>query len=259
MNEAKRKSAKVKTIEVSYRAWLKRLFKAFGEFTLQQTLESLERDTKLSDDLVDYFYKRINFDPVNKVFTGVLGQNEKFFESVIKDAFVKGTRKFKSQTEELLSKTLPQRATYNAVTQMSVEEKRANFFELEKDLIKNEMEENFKQRKLQLDEFRQSYLFNSPENIEKFKDKYPEPTYRFTNSMSRTQVNNLNRDLAAAMATSLGYTKCEWVTSGDERVRPTHRDLDTKIFDYNNLPTEYNDYNCRCSLLPVMDIEDKIK
>jgi SPP1 gp7 family putative phage head morphogenesis protein len=43
----------------------------------------------------------------------------------------------------------------------------------------------------------------------------------------------------------------KWVTVGDVRVRKSHKELNGKIFDVNNLPQEVDDYNCRCGLVPV--------
>jgi SPP1 gp7 family putative phage head morphogenesis protein len=135
--------------------------------------------------------------------------------------------------------------------------KKQNFFELQKSLIETDLNKTFESRKNQLDQFRDSFLFNTKDKFNVFKEKYPEPTYKFTDSMGRTQVNNLNRDLSSSLATSVGFKKFEWLTSNDERVRESHRKLNGKIFDYDNLPSEYNDYNCRCDLLPVLEsIED---
>ena len=250
MNRAQKDSAKIKRYELSYRAWLKRLFKEFGKFTLNQVLKSIEKDTSLSPELVDYFYNKINFDPINKTFQNVLEQNEKFFEKMILET-IKPTKRTFVQT--LTDVTLPQRALFNSFTQEEISKKRVNFFELEKDIIKSEMINDYTKRKNQLDEFRQSYLFNSPDNVEKFKEKYPEPKYKFTDSMGRTQINNLNRDLSATLATNMGAKECEWLTSGDERVRETHRELNGLVFKYTNLPVEYNSYNCRCTLLPILE------
>ena len=235
---------------MQYRAWLRKYFKEFGKFTYNQCLICIKNDTSLSPELVDYFYKRMNFDPINKTFENILKQNQKFFEKIILKQIKYSKRTF---IKKLTDVTLPQRMIFNSKNQMGIQEKRKSFFELEKDVIKSEMINNFEKRKNQLDEFRQSYLFNSPNNVEKFAEKYPEPKYKFTDSMGRTQINNLNRDLNATMATNMGTKKCEWLTSGDERVRESHKQLDNKIFDYDNLPKEYNDYNCRCVLLPILE------
>jgi hypothetical protein len=61
MNKAQKDSAKIKRYELSYRAWLRRLFKEFGKFTLNQTLKSLQEDTNLSPELIEYFYAKLHF------------------------------------------------------------------------------------------------------------------------------------------------------------------------------------------------------
>jgi len=250
MNKAQKDSAKIKRYELSYRAWLRRLFKEFGKFTLNQTLKSLQEDTNLSPELIYYFYSKINFDFINKTFQNILEQNEKFFEKIILETIKPSKRTF---IQTLTDVTLPQRALFNSFSQEDIAKKRLNFFNIEKDIIKSEMINDYTKRKNQLDEFRQSYLFNSPNNLEKFKEKYPEPKYKFTDSMGRTQINNLNRDLSATLATNMGAKECEWITSGDERVRETHRELNGLVFKYTNLPVEYNDRNCRCTLLPILE------
>ena len=68
---------------------------------------------------------------------------------------------------------------------------------------------------------------------------------------ARDQTARLNRACALATFRSAGVTKVQWLTSNDARVRETHRRLNRKIFDVNNLPDETNDYNCRCALVPV--------
>lgn len=252
MNEAKRDSAKIKKYEVAFRYWLKRIFKAFGKFTLAHIVESLKTDRDLPPNLKEVFMRKIDFEFLNVIFEEILKQNEKFYEKLLKKSY-KGKyivpRKFSS---DLLERTLIQRALYNSFMQDDVQKKRKNFFELEKDVVDAELENIYTKRKNQLDEFRQSYLFNSPDNGKVFIEKYPEPKYKFADSMGRTQINNLNRDLSATIATNMGAKKCEWVTSGDERVRESHRKLNHKVFSYDDLPSEYNDYNCRCELLPIL-------
>lgn len=247
--------AHVKKYELAYRAWLKRLFKTFGKFLLSNIDRAIAEDKSLSPELVEYFYKRINFDPINKTYFGILKQNEKFFEKLIKDIPKRREQnKIKlGLIEKLVQESLPQRMLFNSFQQEDILKKKQNFFELETTIIQSELVKQFEVRKNQLDSFRQSFLFNDEKKAEIFKEKYPEPTYKFTDSMGRTETNNLNRDLSAILATNMGSKKFEWLTSQDERVRESHKELNGKIFEYSDMPKEYNDYNCRCTLLPVLD------
>lgn len=68
---------------------------------------------------------------------------------------------------------------------------------------------------------------------------------------ARDQMARLNKACTLATFRSAGVTKVQWLTSNDGRVRESHRKLNRKIFDVNNLPEETNDYNCRCALVPV--------
>ena len=68
---------------------------------------------------------------------------------------------------------------------------------------------------------------------------------------ARDQMQRFNKACTLSTFKSAGVTKVKWVTCGDIRVRKSHRELNGKIFDVNNLPKETDDYNCRCGLIPV--------
>lgn len=68
---------------------------------------------------------------------------------------------------------------------------------------------------------------------------------------ARDQMQRFNKACTLATFKSAAVTKVKWVTVGDIRVRKSHRALNGKVFDINNLPPEVDDYNCRCGLIPV--------
>lgn len=68
---------------------------------------------------------------------------------------------------------------------------------------------------------------------------------------ARDQMARFNKATTLSTFQATKVTKIKWVTSHDVRVRPTHKALDGKIFNINDLPPEINDYNCRCGLVPV--------
>ena len=68
---------------------------------------------------------------------------------------------------------------------------------------------------------------------------------------ARDQMQRFNKACTLATFKSAAVTKVKWVTVGDVRVRKSHRELNGKVFDINNLPKEVDDYNCRCGLVPV--------
>lgn len=73
---------------------------------------------------------------------------------------------------------------------------------------------------------------------------------------ARDQMARFNKACTLATFRSAGVTKVQWLTANDGRVRKTHRMLNRKIFDVDNLPEEINDYNCRCGLVPVEWADD---
>lgn len=68
---------------------------------------------------------------------------------------------------------------------------------------------------------------------------------------ARDQMQRFNKALTLSTFKGAGVTKVKWMTANDQRVRPTHKALNGKIFDVDSLPDEVDDYNCRCGLIPV--------
>ena len=80
---------------------------------------------------------------------------------------------------------------------------------------------------------------------------------------ARDQMQRFNKALTLSTFTNAGVTKVKWVTCHDGRVRNksytdkhgvyhrAHTELDGQIFGIKDLPTEIDDYNCRCGLVPV--------
>lgn len=253
-------SPKIKRYEKAYNAWLNKLFKRFGKFSREQALKSLQNNVTLPPHLSEYFFSKIDFETLARIFNKVIQENDKFlsqnYNKKVKKELKKEPIKTPQSVVELLNNILPQRAIIQTLTQQESINKGVDFFRLEKEKIKNILDKNEDTLKNQLDDFRNSVLFSNPKKSVLFLKKYPEPKYAFTDSMSRTEINNLNRDLTLSKAKKIGSNSFVWVTSQDERVRPTHRKLNYKVFKYDNIPVEYNDYNCRCDVLPVFPDQD---
>lgn len=75
--------------------------------------------------------------------------------------------------------------------------------------------------------------------------------------IGRDQMSKLNGDLNRLRQTQSGIDSYEWSTSGDERVRPSHRENDGEIFKWDDPPEDTghpgHDINCRCSALAIVD------
>ena len=74
------------------------------------------------------------------------------------------------------------------------------------------------------------------------------------------QAGSILGQMTAERHKNIGIEKFTWDTSGDERVRDTHRALDGKVFAYDDPPTvggrqvlPGEDYRCRCISQPVFD------
>lgn len=81
--------------------------------------------------------------------------------------------------------------------------------------------------------------------------------------IARDQIEMLCGQITQKQQEEAGITKFKWSTSGDERVRKSHAELDGKIFSWDNPPKNErgetiipgSDYNCRCVAIPVFDYE----
>lgn len=77
--------------------------------------------------------------------------------------------------------------------------------------------------------------------------------------IARDQLGKLNGEITRQRQTDLGVRSYRWSTSGDERVRPLHRDLDGKVFPWDAPhPTEGHPgqaVQCRCVAEPVFEDE----
>jgi len=74
--------------------------------------------------------------------------------------------------------------------------------------------------------------------------------------IARDQLASLNGQLTKARHEAARINKFRWRTSGDERVRPAHQDLDGRVFRYDDPPSEGmpgTPINCRCVAIPVFD------
>lgn len=80
---------------------------------------------------------------------------------------------------------------------------------------------------------------------------------RRAKTIARDQTAKLNASLTKLRQQELGVESYEWQTSGDERVRASHRANDGKIFRWDSPPEKTghpgNDVNCRCVAIPILD------
>jgi SPP1 gp7 family putative phage head morphogenesis protein len=80
--------------------------------------------------------------------------------------------------------------------------------------------------------------------------------------VARNQIANFNGILTKIRHQKVGIEEGRWKTSGDEKVRPCHRDRDGKVFKlaegcYSACDDKYlipgSDFNCRCIYYAIID------
>jgi SPP1 gp7 family putative phage head morphogenesis protein len=77
--------------------------------------------------------------------------------------------------------------------------------------------------------------------------------------IARDQISKFNGQVTEYRQTSVGIDRYMWSTSGDERVRTSHKENDGRVFEWKNPPETGHpgqDYQCRCVAIPVVDDED---
>lgn len=106
----------------------------------------------------------------------------------------------------------------------------------------------------------------------KLQDKY-NVLKRRALMMARDQMTTLNADITRAQRMDSGVSKYMWMSCRDDRVRDCHRELDGKIFSWDDPPEMWietksrgrvytgrncnpgEDYGCRCIAIPVFEAE----
>lgn len=98
--------------------------------------------------------------------------------------------------------------------------------------------------------------------------KYIDETFELMDgnaaTIARTEINKLHGQLSSYQQQEVGVEKYTWATAQDERVRPSHADLNGQVFtwDVNDEPALGADggpiipgqeINCRCVSIPVFD------
>lgn len=78
--------------------------------------------------------------------------------------------------------------------------------------------------------------------------------------IARDQVAKLNGQITQHRQTSLGIKKYRWSSSGDERVRKSHRALDGQVFEWSDPPPEGHPgmpIACRCTAEAVIEDDEE--
>lgn len=103
------------------------------------------------------------------------------------------------------------------------------------------------------------------------QNKLPQLAYTQAKLLARTEVGRAETALTQARAERLGLNWYEWKTSEDQRVRVSHRKMDTVLVNWNDPPSpealaqeksyfgKYHPgtvFNCRCLALPLVSLDE---
>ena len=74
--------------------------------------------------------------------------------------------------------------------------------------------------------------------------------------IARDQTSKMNAAFNEVRQTELGIEEYEWQTSGDERVRESHREKDGQVFRWDTPPEDTGeDIQCRCVAIPMINLD----
>lgn len=108
------------------------------------------------------------------------------------------------------------------------------------------------------------------ELVEQVLARWPQLTRAHAKLIARTETSKASTALTRARAESAGFSWYVWKTSGDARVRGSHRHMDGVLVSWSDPPSpealihmkNYGQYhagdfpNCRCYPAPLIDYED---
>lgn len=87
-------------------------------------------------------------------------------------------------------------------------------------------------------------------------------TERRAKLIARDQTSKMNAAFNQERQQQVGIERYEWSTSADERVRPSHVEMEGKTCDWDNPPVVDEEQvhpgeaiNCRCVAIPVVDMD----
>ncbi|WP_186650004.1 minor capsid protein [Fluviispira vulneris] len=102
---------------------------------------------------------------------------------------------------------------------------------------------------------------NKTDHINEFKatvDVHAQKIEGNIANLARDQVSGFDGETTMILQNEIGVKKFIWQTCRDERVRPTHRELEGRECDWNDLPKIAGEtvwpgsqYNCRCTAKPI--------
>lgn len=153
------------------------------------------------------------------------------------------------------------KATLNEKIQNNIRE---NYIDNMKKVIHGWQEKNIKQLREDVEYWALGKGYSDKGIAELIMKNY-NTTEKKAKFLARNETSLVLSEYSKQKYLSNGITKYRWQTSGDERVRDRHRELNGKVFEFANPPIVDLDtgeranpgcsINCRCVAIPVLDYE----
>lgn len=89
-----------------------------------------------------------------------------------------------------------------------------------------------------------------PKDLARKLNEYFEGTKHRAVNAARTEAQKIRSDVRSARFEEQGVLYVEYITAGDDRVRPEHEARDGKIYRHDDAPW-LGEYQCRCLLAPA--------
>lgn len=149
--------------------------------------------------------------------------------------------------------------TINTYTQQRINDEYINNMKL---TIKNWQNENISKLRKEIQDLTLNKGYSN-KSIEEYIENNYNTTYKKAKRLARNETSLVLSEYSKQKYIQNGITRYRWQTSGDERVRSDHQELNGKIFEFNNPPitdkatgaraNPGNFYNCRCIAVPILD------
>ncbi|TQR21806.1 phage head morphogenesis protein [Psychrobacillus vulpis] len=243
---------------VTYSRALQKMIRELGKETIILFEKYLEPDLAMRKDGQEFINDDL-FDSLKKMFQSLKNTAAKIFASTKKERAVKT---FINSVNRFNKHNMEQQLKVNGIDPVENESWLEEF-------IKSKIEDNVNYIvTIEEDYFRDIELIinegvKKGSSIKEIRQQLigrVEITENRAKFIAIDQAGSILGQITAQRHQNIGVNRFKWLTSADERVRESHKELNNKVFLYSD-PPEVNgrvvipgqDYRCRCVAIPVFD------